>query len=136
MQALFSSNQLFLIFLTDIQFTGTLQFRIAPLPQDFIGCNGNRVREVQASQRVPHRNANALVCVGVQERFWKSFVLPSKDEIHAVQLGVNRIAVDVFAFGGEEIELVLFVCMFCDKVRLIIIIRNIQLVPIVQTGTL
>ena len=136
MQALFSSKQLFLIFLTDIQFTGTLQFWIAPLPQNFIGCNGNRVREVQASQRVPHRNANALVCVGVQERFWQSFVLPSKDEIYAVQLGVNRIAVDVFAFGGEEIELVLFVRMFCDKVRPIVIIRNIQLVPIVQTGTL
>ena len=73
--------------------------------------------------------------MGVQERFWQSFVLPSKDEIHAVQLGVNRIAVDVFAFGGEEIELVLFVRMFCDKVRPIVIIRNIQLVPIIQTGT-
>ena len=81
------------------ELTLTGEVGVVPLAEDLVNGDSYRVREVQTSQLVPHGYAKAVIGVIVKERFGKSLVLTTENQVGII--GVFRVAVDVESLGGE-----------------------------------
>ena len=105
------------------------QFRIAPLPQDLIASDRDRIREVQRPRLVDHRDPHAAVGIPHQDVLRDTARFLAEDDVRAV--GVGDLAVDMPRLGGEEKVFSAF-CFFKEIVDTVVV-GDVDEIPVVES---
>ena len=109
-----------------------LQRRESPLTQRLVHSDGNGVGQVQAAHRSNHRQAQTAVGMAQQDVLVDAGILPAKNQVAVVRVAL--LGIDLSSLCGKKEERV--IRMLFQKLLCILIIGDVQIVPVVQTGTL
>ena len=102
-----------------------------PLAENFVYGNGDRVGEIQGAQGVPHGNADAGFLIFVQNLLGNPRGLLAEHDKHTVGVGID-LGVGSRRLGGEIVDFSLGFGVLCEKVGVVVVVGDVQLVPIVQ----
>jgi len=116
--------------LGELPFTGKI--RVIPLPEDFVYRNCNGIGKIKTSQLVPHGDTEAFVGIVMQKCFRQPLILTTEDKVGIVRKRSVTVNGAAFCCKKEKIS----VRIFTEKITEIIVIGDVQLVPVVQSGTL
>ena len=104
-----------------------LQLGESPLAQDFVHSDSYRVGQIQTACLRYHRQADASVEICLEQVFGQACGLLAKEKVCVV--GIIHLGVDVGRFGGEKVVLAV---VFLHEIGKIIIICNVEQVPVIE----
>ena len=108
-----------------------LQGGVIPLAEHLVAADGDRVREVQGTCLVDHRDADTAVRVAHEHMLGDAARFLAEDDVRAV--GVAYFAVLVTRLGGKEE--VFAARGLCEKVVDAVIVGDVDEIPVVEPGT-
>ena len=106
------------------------------LPQHFVGCDCNGVREIEAAERLTHGNADAALRMRRQNAVIEAGVLPAEDEKGLI--GIGNLGVERSGLGGKvKIRILRGGRGILRKKRIeIFVVIDVELVPVIEYGAL